>query len=81
MRWKVALWGLGFNELLCRNRSSHFAPERGWSSFDQPQHVEKSGIFRSVRALRLVFDTAALPKMSMAGEETNSTGLAKLASR
>jgi hypothetical protein len=30
------------------------------SPFDQPQDVEKSGAFIPVRALRLVFDTAAL---------------------
>jgi MSHA biogenesis protein MshL len=36
------------------------------SSFDQP-HVEKSGAFHPVRALRLVFDTAALRKMRIAG--------------
>jgi len=37
------------------------------SSFDPPSpHIEKSGVFRPVCALRLVSDTAALPNKKMA---------------
>lgn len=36
----------------------------GWS-FDPPAHASKSGVFRPVRPLRLVYDTAALPQRRM----------------